>query len=348
MMIKQLNYLEEFLSRRTALAGLAAGAGVGLAGFGWDSQAAEPPPETTRIRLLADPDVPIVCYAPIYLVEEFLRQEGFTDIGYNGYGGGWSEAAVLARGEVDFAATFTSDGLVAMESNAEITFVGGVHSGCVEIYAHDRVRGLTDVAGHRLLAGGVNSPEHIMLSLILGYVGVDPVKDVEWVFEPDYNKWAGLFADDRIDVLFTSPTPSYAVRDMKIGHVILNSTLDDPWRHYICCMLAARSAFVRDHPVAAKRAVRAFMKARDFCASDPRSARDLLLERGVTDSAAYASMLFDEIAYGNWRDYDPRSTVRFFALRLRETGFIDRTPESIIASNTDFRFFEEIRQEMKS
>jgi NitT/TauT family transport system substrate-binding protein len=41
--------------------------------------AAEPPPETTRIRLTA---TPAICLAPQYVAEALLKAEGFTDVQY--------------------------------------------------------------------------------------------------------------------------------------------------------------------------------------------------------------------------------------------------------------------------
>ena len=41
--------------------------------------AAEPPPETRRLRLVK---VPAYCLAPEYLAEELLRLEGFSEIEY--------------------------------------------------------------------------------------------------------------------------------------------------------------------------------------------------------------------------------------------------------------------------
>ena len=69
----------EFL-RMAVLAGM--GAPLGLQS---NSLAAEPPPETTRIRLGL---VPSVCLAPQYVAEPLLRAEGFTDIQYLSAGGG--------------------------------------------------------------------------------------------------------------------------------------------------------------------------------------------------------------------------------------------------------------------
>ncbi len=63
----------EFLST-AALAGTGA-----ILGLRSEAMAAEPPPETTRIRLVS---IPGVCVAPQYVAEELLGGEGFTDVQY--------------------------------------------------------------------------------------------------------------------------------------------------------------------------------------------------------------------------------------------------------------------------
>jgi len=40
--------------------------------------------------------------------------------------------------------------------------------------------------------------------------------------------------------------------------------------------------------------------------------------------------------------------VRFYSLRLREAGMIKSIPSKIIAQGTDWRFFNELKQELKS
>ena len=39
--------------------------------------------------------------------------------------------------------------------------------------------------------------------------------------------------------------------------------------------------------------------------------------------------------------------MRFYALRLHEIGLIKSTPQKIIAQGTDWRFFNEIKKELK-
>jgi NitT/TauT family transport system substrate-binding protein len=39
--------------------------------------------------------------------------------------------------------------------------------------------------------------------------------------------------------------------------------------------------------------------------------------------------------------------VRFYALRLHEAGMLQSSPQKIIAQGTDWRFFTELKKELK-
>jgi NitT/TauT family transport system substrate-binding protein len=69
-------------TRRHFLGAVGATGAAGMAGLLGvpPGAAAEPPPETTRLRL---PNTGAVCLAPQYAAEELLRAEGFTDVQYN-------------------------------------------------------------------------------------------------------------------------------------------------------------------------------------------------------------------------------------------------------------------------
>ena len=49
-----------------------------------------------------------------------------------------------------------------------------------------------------------------------------------------------------------------------------------------------------------------------------------------------------------WHNYDPEDAVRFYALRLREAGMIKSSPNKILADGTDWRFWNELKRELKS
>jgi NitT/TauT family transport system substrate-binding protein len=54
-----------------------------------------------------------------------------------------------------------------------------------------------------------------------------------------------------------------------------------------------------------------------------------------------------EIPYNKWREYDAEDTIRFYSLRLREAGMIKSSPNKIIAQGADWRFFNELKRELK-
>jgi len=71
------------------------------------------------------------------------------------------------------------------------------------------------------------------------------------------------------------------------------------------------------------------------------------VSRGYTGKLDYAAQTLREIPYTRWREYDPEDTVRFYALRLHEVGMIKNSPQKLIAQGTDWRFFNELKKELK-
>ena len=156
------------------------------------------------------------------------------------------------------------------------------------------------------------------------------------------------FIDGELDAFLAHPPEVQQLRARRIGHVLVSSSSDRPWSQYFCCMLGARSDYVRKHPVATKRVVRALLRAADICSSDPAGAARHLVERKITDDYAAALDTVRDIHFERWRDYDAEDTMRFYALRLHEAGMIISTPAKIIAKGTDWRFFNEVRRELKT
>jgi NitT/TauT family transport system substrate-binding protein len=55
-----------------------------------------------------------------------------------------------------------------------------------------------------------------------------------------------------------------------------------------------------------------------------------------------------EIPYAKWRNYDPEDAVRFYALRLHDAGMIKSSPNKILADGADWRFWNELKRELKT
>jgi len=113
-------------------------------------------------------------------------------------------------------------------------------------------------------------------------------------------------------------------------------------------MLAGNREYVRKYPVATKRALRAILKAADLCATDPAGVARQLVDGGFVDRYDYALETLSELPYDKWREYDAEDTIRFYALRLHEAGFIKSSPQKIIADGADWRFLDELKRELKA
>jgi NitT/TauT family transport system substrate-binding protein len=326
----------EFLTT-TALAGAGA-----LLGLPPDSLAAEAPPETTRIRLTS---IPGVCVAPQYVAEELLRVEGFTNVQYVKLKlDGLYKA--FASGDVDVSMAYAPPFIIQIDAGEPIVLLGGVHAGCYELFGTDQVRAVRDLKGKAVAIPGLGSPHHVFLASMAAYVGIDPRKDINWATHPVPESMR-LLAEGKIDALMGFPPVSQELRAKKIGRVVVNSGADRPWSQYFCCVMASNREFVRKHPAATKRAMRAILKANQMCALEPERVARLLVDKGFTPQYGYAVQSIKEIPYGKWRDYDAEDTVRFYSLRLQEAGMIKSSPQKIIAQGTDWRFLRELKKELK-
>lgn len=323
-------------------AGLAAADAIGAGGLR-TSLAAEPPPEIQTVRLTK---LPTICIAPQYIAQELLRAEGFTDIRYVPWPAAYQHEQI-ARGSADFSLHFAAPTIMAIDAGKPLTVLAGVHVGCFELFANEAVQRIGDLRGKTVGVQGLGSSSHVYVATIASYVGLDPPTDIRWVSDPASQPMQ-LFVDGKVDAFLATPPEPQELRARKIGHVIVNSITDRPWSQYYCCTLMGNTSFVRSYPIATKRVVRAFLKAADFCASDPARAARMVVDRGFTDHYDYALQTLSDIPYNVWREYDPEDTLRFYALRLHELGMIKSTPQEIIARGTDWRFLNELKRELKA
>ena len=330
-------------SRRSFVAAVSSAGIAGLVGTSRRA-AAEPPPETTKLRVHHSLSL---CLAPQYVAEQLFRGEGFTEVQYvtHEQSGGLYEG--LTSDMADIGNDFAPLLIMHADAGDPITILGGVHVGCFELFGTERVRSIRDLKGKSVGVGGLGFPTHVFLASMVAYVGLDPGKDINWVVHPPAEAMQ-LLARGEIDALIAFPPGPQELRAKQIGQVIVSSALDRPWSQYFCCMAVANREFARNCPIATKRALRAILKATDICALEPELAAQVVLDRGVAKHYDYALQAMKDVPYGRWREYDPEDTVRFYALRLHEAGMVNSTPNKIIAERTDSRFLNELKRELKT
>ena len=331
----------EFI-KRTALTGAAAylviGSDHGIA-------AVEPPPETTTIRIRQWRPA---CWAPIHVAEPLLREEGFTDVQYvDGPGPKFSQ--MLIDGTVDLSPDFVALAMSQIEKqNPPLKFLAGLHVGCYALVGSKRVNTVRDLKGKTVWAGSVkNNGPHIFFSSIVSYVGLDPHTDINYVWVKK-DEAMELFKQGKIDAFMSFPPGPQELMAKNIGHLLVDTNVDKPWSQYFCCMVTGHSDFVKNNPIATKRALRAILKANDIVARDPEYTLRILQQKKIwkKSETKYILQALKEIPYGKWRDYNPEDAIRFNALRLHDVGMIKMSPEEIIAQYTDWSFLRSMKGEL--
>ena len=331
--------MRHLLDRREALAGLGALAAAGV----WRPGAAlanEPPPETTRLRLSR---LRAICLAPQYIADALLRAEGFTDIVYVD-----TTNTGASEGQVDFDMGSAAWVAAHIDKGLPIVAVAGVHVGCYELFVQENIRTISDLEGKRVIVPILGDSGHLLLITMLAHVGLDPLRDIELIAGEPGESLVEAFVEGRSDAFLGFPPEPQELRERGVGRVILNTTTDRPWSGYFCCLSYGNRDFVAAHPVATKRFLRALMKATDLCAADPAHVANALIAGGFTGRHDLALQTLSEVPYDNWRDYDPEDALRYYALRLHEVGMLQSHPNRIIEQGTDWRFFNELKRELRA
>ena len=102
-------------SRRRFLGGVTLAGMAGLLGVPPRPVAAEPPPETTRLRVVTAPRHLSAPHS--YVAEEFLlRGEGFTEVQYVDLRGSSASTRRPPPGEIDFGSNFIGPTLTRLEA----------------------------------------------------------------------------------------------------------------------------------------------------------------------------------------------------------------------------------------
>jgi len=331
------------MSRRTFLRQTSALGAASLLGLPGESRA-EPPPETTKIRLVK---LPAICLAPQYLAEELLRLEGFSEVEYVEMDRSGGDE-FLVQGRADVSVTSPPSMIPMIDAGKGLIALAGIHGGCYELFANERINAIRELKGKRVAVSAIPSIEYYYIASMLAYVGMDPRKDVVWVDAQSFDETMQYFIDGKVDAFLGFPPQPQKLRARKIGHVIVNTAQDRPWQQYFCCMIGARPEFVSRYPVATRRAVRAVLKATDWCAREPEAAARVMVSKGYEPSYDVALEVLKSLSYDRWRTYDIQDSLRFYALRLYEVGMITSTPQRIIDRGLDLRIVNELKKELKA
>jgi len=329
-------------TRRTFLTGASALSAASLLGLPQKAEA-EPPPEVKKIRFV---HTPAICLAPQYLAEDLLRLDGFSEVQYVQHN--YTAVDALAQGLADLSMEASPTCVTALDERKAIVLLAGIHAGCYELFGREKVQAIPDLRGKTVAISAFGASEHVFVSSMVAYVGMNPSKDVNWLVAGTNPDAMRLFIEGRADAFLGFAPQPQELREKGVGRLIVDTAQDRPCSQYFCCSVAANRDFVAKNPVATKRAVRALLKAADVCAREPERVASMLRDRGYEPRYEIGLKVLKSLPYNRWREANHEDTIRFHALRLHEAGMIKSNPSNLIAQGTDWRFLRELKRELKA
>jgi NitT/TauT family transport system substrate-binding protein len=300
-----------------------------------------PPPETTSIRLTAGS-----CDSAIFGAERYLREEGFTDVQISDA----NTYTAMAAGNAHIGNSFPPPFFNAVESGPKVVSLGGLHPGCVEIWAQPNISSVKDLKGRSITvtAKSLTNLQYSYTAMVLKQAGIDP-KDVTFVVQADAVALK-LYLDGKSDAVFVATTgvPALMNNPANKGHVIHSQVMDEPWKSTNCCFIVASEPWYRANPIAAKRAMRAIYRTADTLPADRADAAKLATDKGLfggTPALANVRVAANMVPL-DWRTYDPEKAVRFYAPLLTDVGLLKATTDDLLKA-VDLKIFKELATELK-
>lgn len=300
-----------------------------------------PPPETTSIKLTA-----ASCDAAIFGAERYLRDEGFTDVQITDM----ATPVAIAAGNAHIGNAFAQTFFNSVEGGPKVVSLGGLHPGCVEIWAQPGISSLKDLKGRSITvtAKSLGNLAYSYMAIVLKQAGVDP-KDVNFVVQADANPLQ-LYLDGKSDAVFVATTgvPALMKNPANKGHVVHSQVMDEPWKSNNCCFIIASDQWYRANPIAAKRAMRAIYRTADALPADRNDAAKLATDKGLFGGASALANVREaaNMVPLDWRTYDLEKAVRFYAPLLTDVGVLKASADDLLKA-VDLKIFKELSTELK-
>jgi NitT/TauT family transport system substrate-binding protein len=152
------------LKRRDLLRSVTLAGTAGLLGLQPHAVCAEPPPETTRLRIKRDAG--LLCEAPAQVAEELLRVEGFSEVQYVWTFGADGILEKTVAGEIDLALITALPAIRWIEAGEPLVILAGIHVGCFELIAREPVRTIRDLKGKVVAVSYLGGTAHLLTAIM--------------------------------------------------------------------------------------------------------------------------------------------------------------------------------------
>jgi NitT/TauT family transport system substrate-binding protein len=189
-----------------------------------------------------------------YFAEEGLKYEVVNiDIG--------QIPLLLTNGSIDITNNLLAGMIQPIANGLDIKIPLALHTGCIKalVKPDSPIRKPADLKGKKIGVPGMGAPGTIIVQRYLAEEGISTVApnlEVEWVVMPGPELPLALERGLVDAIVIGDPVGLIAEKEGR-GRAIINTTIDDYLKDEFCCVIAASSAAVKNHPAAIAKVIRA-------------------------------------------------------------------------------------------
>ncbi|MDR0640834.1 MAG: ABC transporter substrate-binding protein [Treponema sp.] len=240
------------------------------------------------VGLCASPFV--IAEALKYYEEEGLKWESITmETG--------TSNLLLTNGTVDVTNNLLATLIQPIANGLEVKIPLGIHTGCqkVLVRADSDIRTPADLRGKKIGTSGMATSSTVITQRYLAELGIGVTVEnleVEWVIYQSADLPLAL-ERGQVDAIALGDPTAYITEQETGARVIINQATDDYLKDEFCCVVVASTGFIKDHPQAAAKFVRAIQRAAAFVQENPEETARILQEGNYVagDPAVNAAIL---------------------------------------------------------
>ncbi|MFT3828134.1 MAG: ABC transporter substrate-binding protein [Opitutaceae bacterium] len=272
--------------------------------------------------------VGVSCEAPVFIAKEkgFFAEEGLDAELLKG---DWSFIKEsLAFGRIDAAQGLVMTYLKPIEQGLDAKFTAGVHRGCIHILAdkNSSIATAADLKGKRIGVPAIGSSPWIFAARVVGQLGADIKKDVEWKPFPAAELKLALAKGEVDAIAVADPIGELLLTEGNVKSIV-NQLTDAPFKDEYCCVVVVSGKLAKNDPDTAARITRAILKASLWVEKNPQSAAEISFNaKHISANIELNSRVLTKL------DYLPsveggRLAAATAAKALQEAGIIEKTTD---------------------
>jgi len=230
----------------------------------------------------------------------------------------------------------------SIEEGVNIKVVDGLHKGCIKfaVRTDSDIKTVQDFKGKKIGIDVVGGSPHQVASMWLENAGISAKPEdgqVQFLPFTDGNLELEALYSGAIDVAgLWDPFGSVVEKAGKVK-IVFDLTTDPFFADHYCCFLYASSKVIKENPEKVAALLRAYWKAQDWIANNPKEAVDIISDKkySAIEDKELAAELISHYQYPTFQQHGTKGfnieeDVKYFAQALYDIGYLKTQPDQFV------------------